>query len=148
KAFSFSGRLNDSWRAANLLFAKGVAVRRVDKASGSLHVGDYVVTSAPADLLTSIGKTTGVDFNASPDDATGVSHVIKPLRVAMYQRYNGGNADEGWTRLLFEQFDQPYKTIFDPELKSGNLGSKFDVVILPADNPATLTGGGGAGGGR
>jgi len=148
KAFAFSGRLNDSWRAANLLVAKGVAVRRVDKASGSLHVGDYVVTSPPADLLTSIAKTTGVDFNALPDDATDVSHVIKPLRVAMYQRYNGGNADEGWTRLLFEQFDQPYKTIFDPELKSGNLGSKFDVVILPADNPATLTGGGGAGGGR
>ena len=45
--------------------------------------------------------------------------MIKPLRVAMYQRYNGGNADEGWTRLLFEQFDQPYKTIFDPEIKSG-----------------------------
>jgi len=148
KAFAFSGRLNDSWRAANLLVAKGVAVRRVDKASGSLHVGDYVVTSPPADLLTSIAKTTGVDFNALPDDATDVSHVIKPLRVAMYQRYNGGNADEGWTRLLFEQFDQPYKTIFDPELKSGNLSSKFDVVILPADNPATLTGGGAAGGGR
>src|SRR5262249_42889290 len=66
------------------------------------------------------------------------------LRVAMYQRYNGGNADEGWTRLLFEQFDQPYHTIFDPELTSGNLGSKYDVIILPADNAATLVGRGGA----
>jgi hypothetical protein len=78
----------------------------------------------------------------------------------MYQRYNGGNADEGWTRLLFEDFNQPYHTIFDPELKQGTLNSKYDVIILPSDNPATLTGpaspppgeaapaGGRAGGGR
>jgi hypothetical protein len=58
----------------------------------------------------------------------------------MYQRFNGGNADEGWTRLLFEQFDTPYHTIFDPELKAGDLNAKFDVLILPSDNPNTLTG--------
>jgi hypothetical protein len=64
----------------------------------------------------------------------------------MYQRYNGGNADEGWTRLMFEQFDMPYKSMFDPELKGGNLASKYDVIVLPADNPTTLVGrGGGAG---
>jgi Zinc carboxypeptidase len=146
--YSFSGHLNDSWRAANLLFAKSVPVRRVDRASGALHVGDYVVASAPRDLLTSIAKATGVDFTALGEDASAVSHVIKPLRVAMYQRYNGGNSDEGWTRLMFEQFDQPYHSIFDPELKAGNLTAKYDVVILPSDNPTTLMGRGDAGGGR
>jgi hypothetical protein len=137
--YAFSGRLNDSWRAANLLFAKGATVRRVDKASGGLHVGDYV-TNAAADVVTSIAKTTGVDFSPLDGDATGLSHAIKPLRVAMYQRYNGGNADEGWTRLMFEQFDQPYHTIFDPELKAGTLNAKFDVLVLPSDNEGTLIG--------
>jgi hypothetical protein len=67
----------------------------------------------------------------------------------MYQRYNGGNMDEGWTRLLFEDFGQPYQSIFDPELKSGNLIAKYDVIVLPADNPGTLVGrAGGAGAGR
>ena len=32
--YSMDGRLNDSFRAVNLLFDKGVAVRRVDKAVG------------------------------------------------------------------------------------------------------------------
>jgi hypothetical protein len=154
KGYAFSGRLNDSWRAANLFFAKNVAVRRVDHASRTLHVGDYVVTSAPADVVAAIARATGVDFSALAEDAAKVSHVIKPLRVAMYQRYNGGNADEGWTRLLFEQFDQPYHSIFDPELKAGNLTAKYDVIILPADNAGTLVGrvggpgvaGGGGGG--
>jgi len=98
KGYAFSGHLNDSWRAANLLFAKGVAVRRVDKANGPLHVGDYVVANAPAEVVASVAKATGVDFSALSGDANDGSHAIKPLRVAMYQRYNGGNADEGWTR--------------------------------------------------
>jgi hypothetical protein len=137
---SFSGRLNDSWRAANLLLAKGVTVRRVDKASGALHVGDYVVTRAPAAVVNSVAQATGVSFEAVTGNVNAISHVVKPLRVAMYQRYNGGNADEGWTRLLFEDFNQPYHTIFDPELKAGNLGARFDVIILPADNAGTLVG--------
>ncbi len=29
----------------------------------------------------------------------------------MYQRYGGGNMDEGWTRLMFEQFDVPFKPL-------------------------------------
>ena len=143
---SFSGHLNDSWRAANLLMAKGATVRRLDKASGVLHVGDYLVTRASRAVLATVAATTGVSFDAVTGNANAVSHVVKPLRVAMYQRYNGGNSDEGWTRLMFEQFDQPYHSIFDPELKAGNLNAKYDVLILPSDNEGTLVGrSGGAG---
>jgi hypothetical protein len=148
-SLAFSGRLNDSRRAANMLMAKGAAVRRVDKAAGALHVGDYLVRGAKADLLATVAKATGVDFVAAGGNTNGVSHAVRQLRVAMYQRYNGGNMDEGWTRLLFEDFGQPYQSIFDPELKSGNLIAKYDVIVLPADNPGTLVGrAGGAGAGR
>ena len=115
-------------------------MRRVDRASGALHVGDYLVSRAPRPLLTSTADSTGVDFNAVSGNTNAMSHAVKPLRVAMYQRYNGGNSDEGWTRLLFEQFDQPYHSIFDPELKAGNLTAKYDVIILPSDNDGTLVG--------
>ena len=39
----------------------------------------------------------------------------------MYQRYYGGNMDEGWTRLMLEQFGFPYTSLFDPEIKAGKL---------------------------
>jgi hypothetical protein len=146
---SFSGKLNDSWRAANMLMAKGAAIRRVDKAAGALHVGDYLVRGAKADLLGTVAKATGVDFVTTTGNTNSISHALRPLRVAMYQRYNGGNMDEGWTRLLFEDFGQPFKSIFDPELKSGSLITKYDVIVLPADNPGTLVGRvGGPGAGR
>ena len=58
----------------------------------------------------------------------------------MYQRFGGGNIDEGWSRLVLEQFNFPYKSIFDPEIKAGNLIDKYDVLVIPSDSTATITG--------
>jgi hypothetical protein len=130
--FVFSGKLNDSWRVANLLWKGNATISR----TGS----DYMVNGARRDAVVAAARATGVDFIPASASAVSAAREIKQPRIAMYQRYNGGNADEGWTRLLLEQFDTPYHTIFDPELKAGNLNAKFDVLILPADNPNTLTG--------
>jgi hypothetical protein len=32
-----------------------------------------------------------------------------------------GNMDEGWTRLMFEQFNVPFKSLMDAELRKGGL---------------------------
>jgi len=58
----------------------------------------------------------------------------------MYQRYGGGNIDEGWTRFVLEEFKFPYKSIFDPEIKAGNLKDKYDVLIIPNDSTQAITG--------
>jgi hypothetical protein len=77
-----------------------------------------------------------------------VSYDVRRLRLGMYQRYYGGNMDEGWTRFLLEQFGFPYKSLFDAEIKAGNLASKYDVIILPDDDVRMITGErGGPGGG-
>jgi hypothetical protein len=60
--------------------------------------------------------------------------------VAMYQHFGGGNIDEGWSRLVLEQFNFPYKSIFDPEIKAGNLIDKYDVLVIPSDSTTTITG--------
>ncbi len=62
------------------------------------------------------------------------------MRVGIYQRYRGGNADEGWTRLLLEQFRFPYASLLNAELKKGKLHEKFDVIILPENSTGTLVG--------
>jgi hypothetical protein len=65
---------------------------------------------------------------------------MKRQRVAMYQRFGGGNIDEGWTRFALEQFSFPYTSIFDPEIKAGSLIDKYDVLVIPSDSTATITG--------
>jgi hypothetical protein len=150
--YSMDGRLNDSFRAMNLLFDKGIAVRRVDKTSAGLRPGDFLVAPGSEAVLETIARQTGVDFKALPAAVSNGVHDMKRQRVAMYQRYGGGNIDEGWTRLVLEQFSFPYKSIFDPEIKAGNLIDKYDVLVIPNDSTATITGeaapGGAAPGGR
>ena len=56
---------------------------------------------------------------------------LRKLRLALYQPWTG-NIDEGWTRWLLEQFEFPYTTIHNAEVKAGHLKERFDVIILPA----------------
>ena len=87
-----------------------------------------------------------MDFAALTTDASASSHAVARLRIAMYERYGGGNIDHGWTQFTFEQFGFPYTDIKDAELKAGNLNAKYDVIVLPSDNIGTMIGGGGRGG--
>ncbi len=150
--YVIDGRLNDAFKAMNLLFDRNIPVRRVDLTSGGIRAGDFVVpASAPADALAAIAKTTRVDFAplaAEPKAA----HDLKRLRIGMYQRYRGGNMDEGWTRWIFEQFAFQFKNVYDAEIKKGNLSASYDVFIFADDSTGTITGepasGRGGGGGR
>jgi hypothetical protein len=149
--FVLDGRLNDSFRAVNLLLEKGVAVRRAGAPSpdGLVRAGDFIVSQGD---VSEIAKQTGVDFIALKTPVSDGVYEIRKPRIAMYQRYGGGNIDEGWTRLMFEQFNVASKPLMDAELKAGGLETKYDVIILPADSTAAMTGerppaGAGRGGG-
>jgi hypothetical protein len=149
--YVLSTKLNDAFRAVYRLLDKGVSVRRVRGGDG-FTPGDFIVSGAPAATLAPIAAETGVDFVAIKGPAPQDAYEIRKPRVAMYQRYGGGNMDEGWTRLMFEQFNVPFTSIKDAELTKGKLEARYDVIVLPADSVAAMTGerpaGGGGRGGR
>jgi hypothetical protein len=148
--YAIDGRLNDAFKAMNLLLDKNVPLKRVDAAGDGLRPGDFIVSgSAPDAVVTDIAKTTGVDFTALKTEPKQ-AHEIKRMRIGMYQRYRGGNMDEGWTRWLFEQWGFQFKQVYDAEIKKGNLNANYDAFIFADDSTATITGepGGGGRGGR
>jgi hypothetical protein len=140
--YKFSGKENDSFRALNLLFDKGIAVRRVDTADSSqgLKPGDFVLASGSEALLADVNRQTGVSFLPLQREVKQGVREVKRSRIGMYQRYGGGNMDEGWTRLVLEQFSFPYTSLMDAEILKGNLNDKYDVIILPDDSTAAITG--------
>ena len=138
--YVLDGRLNDSFKAVNLLLDKNVAVQRVDQPATGVRAGDFVVASAPEAVVAEIANQTGVDFSALSSDATRASHPLKRQRIGMYQRYYGGNMDEGWTRWLLEQWSFPYASILDAEMKAGKLEATYDVILLPDDSIRMRTG--------
>jgi hypothetical protein len=139
--YSLDGRLNASFEAANLLWNAGVQLRRATRDGAGLMAGDIVIpTSVSADLASRIAQSTGVDFRALQQDANAVTQPLRRQRVGMYQRYYGGNMDEGWTRWLLEDFEFLYTSLMDAEIREGDLNEKYDVIILPDDNAGMMTG--------
>ena len=144
-----STKLNDAFRAVSLLLDKGATVRRVSSGEG-FTAGDFVVTGASTAVVADVAKQTGVDFAAAPSAVPATAAVLRKPRIAMYQRYGGGNMDEGWSRLMFEQFTIPVKPLMDAEIRKGDLNAGYDAIILPSDSITAMTGetgGGGRGGG-
>jgi hypothetical protein len=138
--FVLDGRQNQSFKAINLLLDRGgVRVQRVDEASGELSPGDFIVLADAADLEP-VARETGVHFRALGRAPSSGVHDAKRMRIAMHQRYRGGNMDEGWTRFLLEKFGFPYTSIMDAEVKQGGLNEKYDLILLPHDSPATMMG--------
>jgi hypothetical protein len=132
------GNLNASFKAVNLLLDEKVPVLRVDEASPGVNQGDFIVANDP--VLPAVAELTGVDFRALSRTPENGSHELQRKRVGMYQRFRGGNMDEGWTRFVLEQFGFPYTTLMDSDITKGRLRSKYDVIILPHDSKAMISG--------
>jgi len=55
---------------------------------------------------------------------------LKKVRVGLYQSYSA-NMDEGWTRLLLENYQFDFKTMYNKDFKNKKLKDNFDVIIIP-----------------
>jgi hypothetical protein len=136
---------NDGYAAANRLMKKGVEVRRLTEA---IMVGEKRYAPGSwhilGDVFGEIEKLTRhyhLSFDTAPYGELK-ERMTKPLKIGIYQRYYGGNTDEGWTRWLLEQYKFSYKTVMDKEIKRGRLADKYDTLIFPADAKAMITGDG------
>ena len=142
--YLFDGRLNDSFKVLNRLFDQGVEVTRLhDKVvvgDEKFRAGAFVDAAGSEDLLTEITQDCGVTFYALEGKLESEQHECRRARIGMYQRYWGGNMDEGWTRLVLEQYGFPYQTLRDDEIKNTNLKERIDVLILPDDSTDMIIG--------
>ena len=65
-------------------------------------------------------------------DASPIRNPLaRPVRLALYRSWTS-SMDEGWTRFVFDTFNVPYQTLRDAEVRAGNLGARFDVIVLPS----------------
>ena len=142
--YLFDGKLNDSFKALNRLFDQDVEVIRlhepVSVGDEKFPTGAFVAAVGSEELLREIAQDCGVTFYALENTLKAEQHEVRRARIGMYQRYWGGNMDEGWTRLVLEQFGFPYQTLKDAEMKAGNLNECVDVLILPDDSTDMILG--------
>lgn len=153
-AYALDPRVNDSVTAVMRLLKAGETVYRSreavtlsvaeDRASrqetwppGTFLVASGVGTRA---RLEQLAVPLGLHIGVVGSLPTGELWRLKLPRVAIYHAW-GGNADEGWTRWVFEQFELPYTSVYDKDLRTGDLNRRFDVIVLPdATYESMLTG--------
>jgi len=138
------GRANEAFMVATRLLRKGAEVRRLEErtetGAGAFEAGSFHVPRAEdlAGELDKLVKRHHLRAEAAPQTLN--SKPVKMLRLGVYQRYWGGNADEGWTRWLLEQYRFRYRTLMDKDIQRGKLASKYDVIIVPSDPSELITG--------
>lgn len=76
---------------------------------------------------------------ATPWVARGLSGK-SARRIAMFQNWSP-SMDEGWTRWVFDQYHIPYTMITAKDVRAGNLGARFDAIVLPDQNGRQVAGG-------
>jgi hypothetical protein len=95
-------------------------------------------------VLDKAAKELGIPVHALMNAPTGEALRLRPVRIGLYDSY-GGSIPSGWTRWLFERYEMPFQVVDRPTLDSGDLKSKFDVLVFVT---GTLDGRGRGGPGR
>ncbi|HTH26646.1 MAG TPA: hypothetical protein VL919_16110, partial [Vicinamibacterales bacterium] len=119
-AFALSPASNWGVRAINRLLKSGA---RVSWAPDNR----LIVQGASRDDVNKMGVELGVLFTGLDAVPSGAKPIRAP-RVGLYRSYRA-NMDEGWTRWMLEQYEFPYKTLWNADLRTGDL-SQFDVLLF------------------
>jgi hypothetical protein len=138
KAYLLEHESNASMKALNRLMkekadvywaAKPITVKNKVYAPGTMIVH---ATPGIESKLQAIARDTSVTFIATNDPLNVQAYKLIPPRIAMYKSYVA-SIDEGWTRLLFENYEFSFTNILDRDIRAGSLRSKYDVIIIPGE---------------
>ncbi|MCK5464333.1 MAG: hypothetical protein KAI95_14995, partial [Bacteroidales bacterium] len=138
--YVIDGRQNAAFRAVNLLLDREIEVKRLDQPFQGNRSGDFLLEAGSEQVLAEVAAETGVDFmelQSLPGEGT---HTVTSGRLGLFQRYYGGNMDEGWTRQCFENFSFDYTSLMSEEINGGGLEKNYDVIVIPDDSPDAIKG--------
>jgi hypothetical protein len=135
-AYVLSPKVNNSFTAVNRILKEGGEVYRAKDAltaGGTSHPsGAYLVRtgSVSRSFMSTLADELHLQVGGIGSRPSETFRLKAP-RVALYKSYVA-SADEGWTRWLLEQFEFPYTSVHDPDVKAGSLRDRFDVLIIPS----------------
>ena len=107
---------------------------------GSLWIEDGAkVRDAMPELLEGISANPiGLDeLNISGESV--MTNVRQP-KLGLYQPWTA-SMDEGWTRLVLENFEFPYTSMHNADVRAGNLITRYDCIVLPSVSVSSLVNG-------
>lgn len=135
-AHILSASTNASFRAVNRLLDAGARINRVPTEmvieGDTFSPGTYVIEGSRAitDCVKQLTQELSLEFTAVSALPSSLSGPLRQPRVGLYKSWVP-TAEEGWARWVFEEYESPYTTVVDKDIRAGHLNETFDVIVLP-----------------
>jgi hypothetical protein len=100
---------------------------------GSIVVRATRQAREPVERLTTLGLRIDAVKGRPPGGTTRIGTV----RTGLYRPWIA-SVDEGWTRWVLEQYEVPFQSLTDQDIRAGGLRARFDAIILPSESPTRL----------
>ncbi|MBL7187393.1 MAG: peptidase M14 [Phycisphaerae bacterium] len=149
RAYVVRAGANDNYRLVNRSFKAAIALRIITSESlwkditgteiprGSLLISD-ANQEAPK-LLEGIS----IELIGVPQEDSHLKDAIadiSPPRLGLYQPWTA-SIDEGWTRLVLDNFEFAYTCVHNAEIRAGNLRQRYDCLVLPSVSSSSIING-------
>jgi len=138
-AYLLSPRTNNSFIAVNRILKQGRAVQRAQESFSvggrTYPAGTWVVParSVSRSFMDILAKELFLTIGGTGGRVSAETSAVKAPRIALYKSWVA-SMDEGWTRWLLEQFEFPYANVGDSDVRAGELGKRFDVLVIPSQS--------------
>lgn len=145
--YLLNARANNAFAVANDLLKAGIDVFRTnDSVYNNFNKGSFFIPAsgknkvAVEQAIVSLG-VDAVTLAKRPTNLTKIT----PARIAIWDTY-GGSMPSGWLRLIMEQYHFVADVIYAKDIDTGNLKTKYDVIVFVGGAIPSLTATAGRGG--
>jgi hypothetical protein len=144
--YLISPKTNNSFIALNRILKMGgqvlwaqdsFSVGGKEYPAGTLIVSSSSVSQS---FMESLARELFVDIGAAGNPVSVKTFKLKAPRIALYKSYVA-SMDEGWTRWLFEKYEFPFTNVYDGDVRAGDLGKRFDVLLIPSSGTEAIVSG-------
>jgi hypothetical protein len=129
--FALSRKVTDGFVVINEAVARGaslaVATGAVPTVNGE-EAGAFILKGIKREVLQEILAAHGVTATALA--RAPAAEPLRRGRIGLYRPW-GSNMDEGWTRCVLEQYRFGPVSLYNADVRRGNLRAKFDTIVLP-----------------
>lgn len=139
ETFAISHKPNASFELVNAALAKGASISMSNdplRTAEGTERGAFLVSGLKRTDMDALSSQFLIDATAVHDTPEHTTP-IKAARIGLYRPWQP-SIDEGWTRWVLENYKFPFKNIYNADIRSSGLRSRYDVIILPDLNTAQL----------
>ena len=129
---------NNAYAALNRAWAAGGAV---SFAAGAVAADSGSAGSSGAWVISGLSGSEQREIVAdlrlqARGGGEGDARIARP-RIGLYRPWNA-SMDEGWTRWLLERYGFELASLYNADVRAGNLASRYDVIVIADMGTATI----------